>query len=88
MLGTRGDKTRATAVLERLNALASGRYVSRYHLALAYVGLGDAKRAVGLLAEACDMRDPSVIHLGVEPRFLPLRSDPGYRTLMDRLGFL
>lgn len=86
MLSTGGERTRATALLDQLHGLAADRYVSPYHLALAYTGLGESDRAVALLSDACDRRDPSVIYLAVEPRFERLRSHPQYRALVDRIG--
>ena len=59
----RGECAVATALLKGLDRLKRRRYVPAYHLALAHVGLGNIDRAVALLGEACDERDPALISL-------------------------
>lgn len=86
MLGSARGEACAAALMQRLKSAASHRYVSSYHLAFAYLGVGDMDQAVGTLNDACDARDPSVTNLATEPRFAPLRSDPRYRSLVNRLG--
>ena len=86
MTGTRGDKSRATSLLQDLRAVAANRYASAYHLALAHTGLGHVDDAIALLSTAGDECDPALVNLAVEPRFEALRADPRYRRLVDRLG--
>ena len=62
------------------------RYVSAYHRALAHTAIGDRDGALGLLTQAFEQRDPSIINLGVEPRFDALGSDPRYQALVEQLG--
>jgi TolB-like protein/Tfp pilus assembly protein PilF len=88
MVGIRGDKVRATALLQELRQVAESHYVSAYHLALAHVGIGHMDDALSLLKTAADERDPSFVNLAVEPRFEPLRADPRYRKLVDQLGLM
>jgi TolB-like protein/Tfp pilus assembly protein PilF len=86
MLATEGQTARAHAALAQLNELAREQYVSPYNRALAHVGLGDTDGAFSWLNEACDSRDPSVVHLAAEPRFAPLRPDPRYRSILGHMG--
>jgi TolB-like protein/Flp pilus assembly protein TadD len=86
-LGVAGDLPRARSVLGHLNALSHTRYVSRYHSALAWTGVGDFDSAFASLSCACDERDPALMMLTTEPRFSPMRDDPRYGPLIDRLGF-
>jgi tetratricopeptide (TPR) repeat protein len=86
MLATEGQTARAHAALAQLNELGREQYVSPYNRALAHVGLGDADGAFSLLSEACDSRDPSLVHLALEPRFAPLRPDPRYHAILGHLG--
>jgi TolB-like protein/Tfp pilus assembly protein PilF len=79
-----GQIREAEAVLER--ARQSAPYVSSYHLAIAYVGLGRIEEAFDALAVASLDRDPMLIHVGVEPRFAPLWSDPRFAGIVLRLG--
>jgi tetratricopeptide (TPR) repeat protein len=79
-----GARDEAAAILTRLET-AGGPYVPGYHLALAHVGLGNRDAAFKLLERACADREPYVINLKVEPRFDPLRRDPRYGVLLQRL---
>jgi Tfp pilus assembly protein PilF len=83
---TLGDRLRAAGLLDQLERLARERYVSAYHRALPHTALGDRDGALGLLTEAFARRDPSIINLGVEPRFDPLGSDPRYQALVEQLA--
>ena len=51
-------------------------YVSRYHLAVAQIGLGNLDAAFECLTQAYVDRDPMIAYLAIEPRFGPLRDDP------------
>lgn len=82
-----GNRTRAMELLGRLDDIAPARYVSRYHRAVAWTGVGDLDKAFALLACACDERDPALMLLPTEPRFAPLRDDARYAALSARLGF-
>ena len=77
-LAVKGDRDRAVGLLCQLDELAQERYVSSYHRALAYAGLGDFDATFTLLARACDQRDPWLMHLASEPRFGTIRSDARY----------
>jgi TolB-like protein/tetratricopeptide (TPR) repeat protein len=82
---TLGDR-RAGGILERLADLARERYVSAYHRALPHVAIGDRDGALGLLTEAFEQRDPSIINLGIDPRFDAIGSDPRYKALVEQLA--
>jgi len=81
-----GDAAGATELVAGLPRLGATRYLSRYHLALAYVGIGDCDSAFSALEQAVVDSDPALIYLAVEPRFEPIRSDPRYARLLDLLG--
>jgi TolB-like protein/Tfp pilus assembly protein PilF len=81
-----GDTARAKSLLCQLEETSRSRYVSPYHRAIGWAGLGNADTAFTLLARACDDRDPSLMHLVSEPRFNVLRSDARYRALTQRIG--
>jgi TolB-like protein/Tfp pilus assembly protein PilF len=82
-----GDISRARELLARLETMSRERYVSRYHWALAWAGVGDVEKAFETLACACEERDPALMMLNTDPRFAALRSDPRYAALGQRLGF-
>lgn len=81
-----GDRARAMQILGELDAMSHTRYISAYHRALGWTGLNDLDAAFALLCQACEERDPSLMHLDSEPRFAGLRSDTRYATLTARIG--
>jgi tetratricopeptide (TPR) repeat protein len=81
-----GKTDEAGWIVRELEQPDDGKYVPGYHLAMVYVALNDFDRAFSLLDRACDDRDPALAAIGVEPRFDPLRRDPRYPALLDRLG--
>jgi len=85
--GVSGDRSRALDVLALLDAMSKRRYVSRYHWALAWIGVDDVDKAFAMLTCACEERDPALLLVNTEPRFATLRQDPRYPALAGRLGF-
>ena len=81
-----GDAAGAAELVAGLPRLGATRYLSRYHLALAHVGIGDCDSAFAALEQAVVDSDPALIYLAVEPRFEPIRPDPRYARLLDLLG--
>jgi TolB-like protein/Tfp pilus assembly protein PilF len=81
--GRAGD---AEALIAELIDGDAQRYVSRYQLALAYLGLGRIDAAFTSLGRAYDDRDPNLAHVAIEPRFEPLRNDPRFDRLLETLN--
>jgi len=81
-----GNRARALHWLERLERLGRERYVSPYHRALAYVGLGATDEALAALEQAAVHRDPALAYIVVEPRFAPVRSDARFVRLLGEIG--
>jgi tetratricopeptide (TPR) repeat protein len=81
-----GAPREARALVARARALEGERYVSAYHLALAYVGLGSHDAAFDALEQAWLDRDPALGAMHVEPRIEPLRSHAKYAALVARLN--
>ena len=79
-----GDRARAQAILQRLEASKS--YVSPGELAILYTALGQSARAFVSLERAFDRRDVQLMFLGVDPAFDRLRSDARFADLMKRIG--
>ena len=86
-LAASGDRSRAVAIIDRLEQMSRERYISRFHTALAWAGLGDFDKAFAKLSCACDERDPAIMLLNTDPRFALLRQDPRYDAMAERLGF-
>jgi TolB-like protein len=74
-VGVAGDRARATTILRELDEMSAVRYVSAYHRAIGWTGVGDFDTAFALLSRAYEERDPSLMHVASEPRFDVLRSD-------------
>jgi TolB-like protein len=81
-----GDCPRAIAILRELDALGAKRYISPYHRAIGWAGVGDLDAAFSLLSRAYDDRDPSLMHVANEPRFDALRADARYARFRDCLN--
>jgi serine/threonine-protein kinase len=83
---TAGQRARAREVLASLQAAAATRYVPAYWFALVYAGLGDHDKALRYLERAYDERSTVLAYLLIDPRLAPLRGDPRFVTLAQRLG--
>jgi TolB-like protein/tetratricopeptide (TPR) repeat protein len=81
-----GRRAESLAGLQQLRELAAKRYVSAYQTSLVYVGLGDVDGAFASLEQACADRASGLVNLCVEPRLDPIRADPRYGVLVERLG--
>jgi eukaryotic-like serine/threonine-protein kinase len=81
-----GRLDRAREILATLEELSTHRYVSPYHLAYVYTGLGQHDRAMDLLETAFEQRAGAIY--GVRGSFLfePLRSDPRFHALLRRMN--
>ena len=62
------------------------RYVSSLYIALVYTGLGQRDEALRRLNEAYDERCDYLVYLPTEPLADPLRADPRFDDLLQRLG--
>ena len=81
-----GSRVEAQNVLVELQGLSKQRYVSPYHLAMVYAGLGEQNQALDLLDKACAEREGRMTILKFAPEFDSLRSDPRYADLVRRIG--
>ena len=81
-----GEKAEALAIIDRLRALRSRKYVSAYYFAVVYTALGNNDEAMRWLERAFDERSDFLIYLAVDPIFDPLRSDPRFSRLVRRVG--
>jgi tetratricopeptide (TPR) repeat protein len=81
-----GEKAEALKTLKALNDLAARQYVSPFRFAIIYTGLGQKDKAFQWLNRAYDELDLLLIYVSVTPAFDPLRSDPRFDQLLQRLG--
>jgi TolB-like protein/Tfp pilus assembly protein PilF len=81
-----GDEATARGLLGDMHALAGVMYVSPVSRALVHVGLGDTDAAFEALDQGFGDRDSQLLMLGLDPTWEPLRGDPRYVELMERIG--
>jgi DNA-binding winged helix-turn-helix (wHTH) protein/Tfp pilus assembly protein PilF len=81
-----GETSDAAVILGELEHLSEHRYVAPYWFSLIYIGMGDGARALELLGRSCEARDVWMTWLGVDPRFDPLRAEPRFQELLQRVG--
>jgi hypothetical protein len=81
-----GKRTEARRVLEELQRAASRSYGLSHHVAGLYMWLGDKDSAFAWLERTFEERNGALIVMRVEPTWEPVRSDPRFVGLMDRVG--
>ena len=81
-----GKKDEAAKILAELKQLATERYISPYHIALVYSGLGNRDETFNSLERAFQDRADYLVFLKVDPRFDWLHNDPRFASLLDRVG--
>jgi TolB-like protein/Tfp pilus assembly protein PilF len=81
--GRRGE---AMKLLRELKTLAAHEPVSPVSIARIYIGLGDKEQALVWLGKAYEERSDHLLHVGADPAFDPLRSDPRFDELLRGIG--
>jgi tetratricopeptide (TPR) repeat protein len=81
-----GDRRRACEVLDQLRERLRTEYVSPYHFALIYTGLGESDLAFEWLEKAFHERTARLTGELSERIFDRFRSDPRLRDLVRRIG--
>ncbi|HJU62328.1 MAG TPA: tetratricopeptide repeat protein, partial [Candidatus Binatia bacterium] len=81
-----GRTAEARQILKKVKERPPQVYFPPQDIALIHVGLGEKDQALDWLEKAVQERSPWLIHLGVDPRFDPLRSDPRFAALVRRIG--
>jgi TolB-like protein/DNA-binding winged helix-turn-helix (wHTH) protein/Tfp pilus assembly protein PilF len=84
--GLAGKKEEANKVLNELLELNQRRYVTPAALVNVYIGLGNNDQAFAWLEKALVERSNFVAYLKVFPLLDPLRSDPRFADLVQRVG--
>ena len=75
------------AYLDALTELSQTRWVPARSVAVLHLGLGDHAAALTFLETAAHRREFSVTALKVHPLYDPLRSEPRFQRLLERIGF-
>jgi tetratricopeptide (TPR) repeat protein len=82
-----GRTAEARAILPKLREYIDKEGVGRYEIAIIYAGLGDKESAFKWLEQAYQARDKGMTYLKIDPCVDPLRSDPRFASLIQRVGF-
>lgn len=80
-----GDKKQAAKILKDLEKAANQKYVSPYRVACIHAALGDHEEAFRYLEKAYEHRSHLLVNLQVDPGLDPLRSDPRFAALVERV---
>jgi TolB-like protein/Tfp pilus assembly protein PilF len=86
-LAVSGDKDKAITVLEELQRWSQRHNGAAFHMARIHAALGEKERAFAWLDTAYEERSFLLSWLKVEPELDPLRSDPFFKQMMERLAF-
>ncbi|HUE81283.1 MAG TPA: protein kinase [Pyrinomonadaceae bacterium] len=84
--GAAGKRFEAQGVLAELGRRSGQRYVSPYHLAVVYSGLGDLPQTLNHLEQATEERFNWLVFLWVEPQFDGLKNNTRFAALKKRVG--
>jgi len=81
-----GNRERAKEHLDELNARGAAGYVSPMWFGLVHLGLSDLDGLFHSLNRAFEERDGSLILITAAVEFDPVREDPRFKTLLERMG--
>ncbi len=81
-----GHRTEAMKILNELNA-AQKENDSPHQRAIIYLNLGDKDQALDLLEESYEKHEPHMVWLKVHPYYHPIRSEPRFQQLLQRMKF-
>ena len=87
-LAQAGFTWEARALLDQLHSMASQKWVSLVCFTIVHIGLGEHEPALDYLEAACDKRELAVTSLITHPLYDPLRSEPRFQGLLERINFL
>jgi DNA-binding winged helix-turn-helix (wHTH) protein/TolB-like protein/Tfp pilus assembly protein PilF len=83
-----GRTAEAKQMLDELHRMSTQRYVSPYHFAIVHAGLGEREATFHWLEKAYDDHEGRLTILRVAPEFAPLRSDPRFTRLLQRMQLM
>jgi len=85
-LARMGDRRGAQAAIEELQSRSAARYVPPFNIAMIYNALEDRAKTFEWLEKAYADRDVRLTFLKVEWKWDPVRSDPRFASIAQRVG--
>jgi serine/threonine protein kinase/Flp pilus assembly protein TadD len=87
IMGNEDEARRILAQLSHLDEDVKLRHSISFELAQVHVALGEFDEAIGYLNRAYEENNGEMVYLQVGPFFDPLREDPRFQELLDRMNF-
>ncbi len=84
--GISGNILEAEKMLTEMIERSRREYISSYHIALIYCGMGEFEKSLDWLEKAYEERDNWMIWLNIYPVFDPLRKHPRFISLLEKVG--
>ena len=82
-----GQEDEARALLAELEDRSAREWIPPMAISLIYANLGEIDRALDWLERSYDARGFWLVALRTDPAFDPMRSNPRFDELLDRLDF-
>jgi hypothetical protein len=76
----------AREILGELTARTDSGYVAPMWIALVHLGLGDLERLFEWMSRAVEARDGSLLLITAAVEFDPVRPDPRFTSVLERMG--
>ncbi len=86
-LGLAGQRQEARVIFGNLERRRTHEYFSGFMMAHVSLGLGDQEQAIFWLQKAAEERDALLPYCNVWFAFDPLRADPRFQALLQKMNF-
>ena len=73
--------------LDSLREYSENDYVSPINIAAVYIGIGENQKAIVWLEKALEEKEHRLVRLKIDPIYDPLRSNPRFQKLIERMNF-
>ena len=80
------QREEAEAIMQRLEEESKQQYIRQEVMAMGYAALDDVERALRCLERALLERSAGLTYVHIDPGFDPLRADPRFAALVERVG--
>jgi hypothetical protein len=86
VLALSGEMEQARQIVLDHKIFSQQTEISRFRQALLAVALGDNERSLSLLTSAVENREAELVWIGVDPRFDPIREQPMFNELVNKVS--